>query len=415
MSHGIGTWVLLAVGVAVVVGLVLWLRRRHYLNQVRALGWSHESNPTMADVADLQAPPFGLGLGRTVDELVAGTTPAGFGFRVFEYTYRDAGPSYSERVACLQLPFALPDAFLSGTGQPRVGIGMAGRTLVQGEEGGVRVITGDAGLVRDLLGGVEASVAAFGQRVGGIDLGVDGSRLVASGAPKDPDDLSGFLAALDPVAQAIAAAPALVARQVPPSAPNWYYGHPEWEFVGSDDTVLDTYPVTSDGYGHRTEDLVRGVRDGIRVEAFVHHWKTDRIETTTDSEGHTHTRTVTDDHSEPVCGFVLPFFFPALSVNGGRVGEKVRFESTDFNKAFTVRTADPKFASDVIHPRTMEWLLARRPRGWTVSGPVVAFEVEDHDLLIVDDCGEVLRGWLGRIPRFVWQDRSVPVPPYLVE
>lgn len=415
MSHGIGTWVLLAIGVAVIVGLVLWLRRRRYLDKVRALGWTHESNPSMADVADLQAPPFGLGLGRSVDELITGTTAAGFGFRVFEYTYRGAGPKYSGHLACLELPFALPDAFLSGAGQPRVGIGIAGRALVQGEAGGVRVIAADDGLVRDLLGALEAPVAAFGQQVGAIDLGVDGSRLVASGAPKDPDELTAFLAALDPVAQAIVAAPALAAHRVPPSAGNWYYGHPEWAFVGSDDTVLDTYPVDTDGYGHRTEDLVRGVRDGIRLEAFTHTWKTDHIETTTDAEGHTHTRTVTEDHSEPVCGFVLPFDFPALSVNGSRVGEKVRFESSDFNAAFTVRTADPKFASDVIHPRMMEWLLARRPTGWTLQGPVVTFDVAEHDLLVVDDCGEVLRGWLGRIPRFVWQDRGLPCPPYLVE
>ena len=45
----------------------------------------------------------------------------------------------------------------------------------------------------------------------------------------------------------------------------------------------------------------------------------------------------------------------------------------------------------------------------------MVFEVEGHDQLIIDACEATLRGWLGRIPRFVWDDRGVPVPPYLVE
>ncbi|HEY3546393.1 MAG TPA: hypothetical protein VGK17_09905 [Propionicimonas sp.] len=69
----------------------------------------------------------------------------------------------------------------------------------------------------------------------------------------------------------------------------------------------------------------------------------------------------------------------------------------------------------MIHPRTMEWLLAMNPRGWTVQQRVVVFEVEKHDQLLVDACEATLRGWLGRIPRFAWADRGLTVPPYLVE
>ena len=50
----------------------------------------------------------------------------------------------------------------------------------------------------------------------------------------------------------------------------------------------------------------------------------------------------------------MPFSLPLLSVGGGWGGKKVRFESEDFNDRFTVRTDTPKFAYDVIHPRTME-------------------------------------------------------------
>ncbi|MFT4110276.1 hypothetical protein [Propionicimonas sp.] len=413
--HSAWLWVGVVVAVgALVAGVLLW-RRRRYLARVKALGWSHDSRPTLGAVSDLHAPPFALGLSRSIDELVSGTTAGGVGFRVFEYDYTGEGPRFSGRVAALELPFCLPDAFICGEGVDRVGIGVGGQELVQADDQGVRVIAGDASYAADLLAALGPAARTFGQAAGRIDLGVDGNHLVAAGAPKDPERLAGFLAGLDPIAQVVAASGALRSRQVAAAPASAYYGHPDWAWVGVDDSVLDQYPVTSGGYGHRTEDVVRGLRDGIRMDAFTHHWKTDRTVTETDSEGHIHTRTETDLHSEPVCGFRLPFALPSISLNGGHVGPKVRFESSDFNAAFTVRTSEAKFASDVTHPRMMEWLLATRPCGWTVQAQVVSFEVRQHDLLVVDGCEATLRGWLGRIPRFVWQDLGVPAPAYLVE
>ncbi|MGC3993172.1 MAG: hypothetical protein QM779_03430 [Propionicimonas sp.] len=408
-------WVAIVVAIGAVVGGVLLWRRQRYLAQVKALGWSHDPRPTLDAVGDLHAPPFALGLDRSIDELVSGTTAGGFGFRVFEYGYTGEGPRFSARVAALDLPLGLPDAFVCGEGVDRVGIGLGGLEFVQAEDQGVRAVAGDGAYAADLLAAVGPAARTFGQTAGTIDLGVDGNHLVASGAPRDPERLAAFLAGLDPIAQAVAGSGALRSRQVAPAQGASYYGHPDWGWVGVDDGVLDHYPVTRDGYGHRTEDVVRGLRDGIRMDAFTHHWKTDRTVTETDSEGHTHTHTETDNHSEAVCGFQLPFVLPSISFNGGHVGPKVRFESSDFNAAFTVRTEDAKFASDVTHPRMMEWLLATRPGGWTVQAHVVTFDVRQHDLLLVDGCEATLRGWLGRIPRFVWQDLRVPVPPYLVE
>jgi hypothetical protein len=406
-------WVVVAVGA--LVGAIVIVRRRRYLGRVRALGWSHDSNPSLSSVADLDAPPFGLGLQRSIDELVAGTTPGGHAFRVFDYDYSGAGHRYSERVACLQLPFGLPDVFFGATDQARSGISPAEAHLVEVEDGPLRVIAVDAGLATQVLAAVGPAVAAFGKLAQQVDLSVDGNQLVAGSAPKDPDDLLAFLGALDPIAQALSE-PGLRSMEVATLPDRFgFYGHPDWRFAEQGTAVLDYYPVTRGGYGHDVTDPITGLRDGIRMDAFTHRWKTDHTETVTDSEGHTHTRTVTDEHSEPVCGFLLPFGLPGLSVNGRRLGNKVSFESNDFNRAFTVRAEDPKFASDVIHPRTMEWLLASSPRGWTVQDRVVVFEVEDHDQLIIDACEATLRGWLGRIPRFVWADRGVPVPPYLVE
>ncbi len=406
-------WIVAAVGA--LVGVFFIVRRRRYLGQLRALGWSHNPNPSLAEVTDLNAPPFGLGLRRSVDELVSGTTPGGHAFRVFDYDYAVAGPRYSERVACLQLQFALPDVFVSDLGHTRLGISPAGARLVQVEGHGLRAIAADPDLAAQVLAAVAPGVAALDQLGDRIDLGIDRDQLVAGHVPKNPADLQAHLAALDPIASALAD-PALRSHEVQLQPDRLgFYGHPDWQFAPADVGILNLYPVATYGYGHEVTDPITGLRDGIRLDAFTHEWKSDRTETYTDSEGRTHTRTVTDHHAEPVCGFILPFDLPATSVNGHRLGEKVAFESEDFNRSFTVRAVNPRFASDAIHPRTMEWLLATRPRGWTVTGPVVVFEVEDHDLLLVDACEATLRGWLGRIPRFVWADLGLAVPPYLVE
>jgi len=119
--------------------------------------------------------------------------------------------------------------------------------------------------------------------------------------------------------------------------------------------------------------VIRGSNDGLPIEAFIHSWKTQRTETFTDSEGRTQTRTVTENHSENLIAIMMPFSFPVISVDGGGGGKKVRFESEDFNDRFTVRTDDPKVASDVIHPRTMEFLMAMQPPGFRIVDNVMRF------------------------------------------
>jgi hypothetical protein len=412
-SNWVWFWVVVALGA--LVGAFFIIRRRRYLGRLKALGWAHDSHPSMEALSDLGAPPFGMGLHRSVDELVSGTTPGGHQFRVFDYDYKGAGHGYSERVACLQLPFGLPEVFVSDGEDARAGISPAGVQLVQAQAGSLRAIAADGALASQVLSVMSPLVGTYSRLAEQVDLGIDGDQLVVSHAPKDPDDLQAFLAALDPIASALSDT-ALRAHEVAPgSAGLGFYGHPDWHFASAGTEVLGYYPVTTGGYGHAVTDPITGLRDGIRMDAFIHEWKTDRTETYTDSEGNSHTRTVTDHHSEPVCGFLLPFDLPGLSVNGRRLGHKVAFESEAFNRAFTVRAEDPKFASDVIHPRTMEWLLSTVTRGWTVQQRVVVFEVEKHDQLLVDACEATLRGWLGRIPRFVWADHSLPVPPYVVE
>ena len=159
--------------------------------------------------------------------------------------------------------------------------------------------------------------------------------------------------------------------------------------------------------------MVRGNNDGLPLEAFVHRWETTHTETSTDSEGRTTTRTVTDHHDETVLAMSMPFPLPMLSVGvGGWGGEKVRFESEEFNDAFKVRTSSAKFASDVIHPRQMEYLMAIRPPGFTIDGQWIRFFPAQHDTLLIGLCADVAHGFLARIPAFVWKDLQVAPPAF---
>ena len=108
----------------------------------------------------------------------------------------------------------------------------------------------------------------------------------------------------------------------------------------------------------------------------------------------------------------MPFSFPLISVGGGWGGKKIRFESEEFNDRFTVRTNDPKFASDVIHPRTMEFLTAVDPPGFRVEGDVMRFQVDKHDTQLIGFCADFAHEFFSRVPSFVWKDLQITPPAF---
>lgn len=402
---------LIVLGIIVLIlGVVAFfvIRRQRYVRALRSRGWRFDSRPSLPEVLDHLAPPFGLGFDRSVDELVSGPTQAGVAFRVFEYTRAQGWGRFDERVASLALPGPLPDLFLSA-GPPRAGTDLPAFTVAHGWT----VSVADQAYAQQLLNpAVLAAVDAFGRAGHRVDLSVDGAQLVAVGAPKDPEELAAYLESLAPVAQAVAATD-LTAWARSPRTPGFgFYHRPDWVLVGRDDDLIGKYGLTTAGFGHDTTQVVRGGNDGLPIEAFVHRWKTQRTETSTDSEGRTTTRTVTEQHSEVVANIVLPFSFPLLAVNGGRGGEKVRFESEQFNDRFDVRTTSPKLASDVLHPRTMEYLLAVNPPGFRIDGRRMRFTVPQHDSQLVGACADLAHGLFGRVPSFVWPDLQLTPPPF---
>jgi hypothetical protein len=82
----------------------------------------------------------------------------------------------------------------------------------------------------------------------------------------------------------------------------------------------------------------------------------------------------------------------------------IELELEDFNRAFTVSCPDRKFASDVLHPQMMEFLLQHRDVGWRferdsmlmVSGTRRSVAEIDATLALMDQISDL-------IPEFVWR------------
>ena len=402
--------IILIVIAVLVLGLIAFLiiRRQRYVRALRGRGWTFESRPSLESVLDHHAPPFGLGFVRKVDEAISGQTATGVPFRVFEYASSEGGPKFDDRVASLQLPLPLPDLFLS-TDHARSGVQLPEIEV----DPRYQVRAADAGYAGAAVSGsVLDAIAAFGQAGHKVDLSIDGQQLVAVGAPKDPDQLQAYLEKLEAVAQAFNPGVLAPYQVTPPAAGFGFYGHPDWQLIARDDTLIAKYGLTTAGFGHSTEKVIRGSNDGLPIEAFIHRWKTQRTETYTDSDGRTQTRTVTENHSEIVTAIMMPFSCPMLSVGGGWGGKRVRFESEEFNDRFAVRTDNPKFASDVLHPRTMEFLMAAQPPGFRIEGNGMRFSVDKHDTQLIGCCADFAHEFFGRVPSFVWKDLKITPPTF---
>jgi len=130
---------------------------------------------------------------------------------------------------------------------------------------------------------------------------------------------------------------------------------------------------------------------------------------TQSSDGKT---TTTHTHTFSVLALRMGVRMPPLSVDpenfldrfvGRLSGNDIDLESEEFNRAFTVSCPDRKFASDVLHPQMMEYLLQHPQVGWR-------FE-QDSMLMIargqrtpeqIDATIQVMDGITDRVPEFVW-------------
>jgi hypothetical protein len=188
-----------------------------------------------------------------------------------------------------------------------------------------------------------------------------------------------------------------------------------WQFSPIDDSL--TVRWTGDPFFEGKERHARAVVRGTLQRpagswdfvAFDYTYVTE----THSSNGIKHRTT----HRFAICAVTMPTWLPGLRVTPENVltrlgnsvaGDDIELESEDFNRRFRVQCPDAKFACDVLHPRTMQMLLAR---------PAMHFRVDGRDLLCWEDGGTTpatliprlatLADFVAGIPDFVWHDYGV--------
>jgi hypothetical protein len=189
-----------------------------------------------------------------------------------------------------------------------------------------------------------------------------------------------------------------------------------WTYVGEDPSLPDRFRGAPFGQGdhRRARNVISGTEKGRRFTAFDYSYDTH----TTDSKGNRSTTT----HRFGVYVVELPAYLPTLQVGpegvfrrmAGAMGltSDIALESEDFNRRFVVEADDPKFASDVLGPRTMHYLLSVPAVSWRIEGPaMLRWSSGRMAPEAVVEATAVLDRVVAGIPAFVWKDHGYDPGP----
>jgi hypothetical protein len=183
-----------------------------------------------------------------------------------------------------------------------------------------------------------------------------------------------------------------------------------WSYTESDQSLVGRWRGTpfETGDNRKARNAIGGSHGPYAMTAFDYSYETH----STDSKGN---RTTTTHHFG-IVSLELPAYLPTLSVTpenvltrlGGAVGlGDIQLESEDFNRKFRVKCKDPKFASDVLHPRTMERLLAQQASNWRICGTdIICWETGRLSPEVILARASLLALVVDGVPSFVWRDHG---------
>lgn len=161
------------------------------------------------------------------------------------------------------------------------------------------------------------------------------------------------------------------------------------------------------GFDRTARHLLTTTMGGRSVTAFEYSYK-DRVGSGSDARTVTFTFTVT--------ATTLPVTRPTLQVTPEEPGtalpdvaglEDLRLDSEQFNRLFRVSTDDRGFAHNVLHGRTVEWMLAD-PRARELGlrferSDVLAWEAGRLSPQRTAWAATYLLDLVDRVPQFVWK------------
>jgi len=169
------------------------------------------------------------------------------------------------------------------------------------------------------------------------------------------------------------------------------------------------------GYARTASNVVTGTVGDHPMVAFDYTYKED----STDSNGKRKTST----YHFAVVAIGMPCALPELQVGPegmfARIGkvlgmQDIELESEDFNRRFRVRCPDPKLATDILTPRTMEHLLANAAVRFRFAGSdAVAYDSGTLTPMGLLHAAHVVAGVVDGIPSFVWRDYGLTERPVL--
>lgn len=394
--------------IAVGAGLTWHTLHRRYVQAIESRGWRWHGGAPAEITIGLNNAPFGLGFGRKAGHFIEGVGPQGAPFKAFEYS-SDAG-SFSGLAIAMQLPKSLPALHIFPAGQPRPGV--AGAQLAAEP---YTVVAPDPRFGERALSALQPHLAPIAVPSGGsvpIDLSIDHNHIVLLGAPKKVEDLEACVTWLAAAQQALVSSAAMEFTGSEPPTYLSFAGRGEWRYIPQDNSYLRRVDHDRSGFDHEAVDIVVSDNYGLPFVRLHHKWKTRH--TRRDAQG----RTTTEirHHDEYLCQFATTFPFAELSVNWGLFsGPVTKFESEQFNKTFKVRAAVSRFASDVMHPRQMEYMLHTRVPSFAI-GADGSIRVRDGGRWYpedIDATAHFLRGFFGNVPPFVWKELGADRPPQL--
>lgn len=366
--------------------------KRRYVKELESIGWTFVDTPSLSIAYGLNNPPFGHGTDRSVDDQIVGHSRTGVSFQAFRY--RSSTSADNGYVVTMRLPHSMPEFYLFPPERRR--------PLIQGVQltsSPWLAVASEAAFGRAMLASITDPAHAMASRWR-VDLSIDHDQLVALNAPRKVDELSLFVDALATIHAAVLRAGIEGAVGEPAPQHLSFYRRPHWVYEPRNDEFLHYVSVTGGGKNHQAHDIIHSQNNGLPFIAIRHTWQTES--TSTDAKGRTTTRT--RNHEEEVLEFQTPFPFRPLGVNRGS-GERVRFESEAFNKAFKVRCGIPRFASDVLHPRQLEHLLLMKPYPFEITPDGrVLIDAPSAGPDVVDFMSNFLHGFFGRVPDFTWKE-----------
>jgi hypothetical protein len=187
-----------------------------------------------------------------------------------------------------------------------------------------------------------------------------------------------------------------------------------WTWVARDDSWADRFAGQPFGTGdhRRADNVLQGSFGARTMVAFDYSFQTH----TDNGKGGRSTTT----HRYAVCALALPAWVPKLELvpEGllGRIGtalgmQDVELESEDFNRRYRVRCDQPKFAYDVLPPRTMEALLGQPALHLRLADTeALCWEDGTHSPAVLLARLSALSSVLDGIPAFVWTDLKGHTP-----